>query len=202
MSSQRITPTTSVPWIWPILVVVVAGGIWYVVGTNGTTLNANNSDQKALNANVNSNDNTNSSQTKLYQGNGFSVRYPTNWAVVEENGTAPRFTPKDVTFYLEGSIDYPVSVGTTTKSADEYVFSLPADKKSKVIVNGYSGYRAYSNCPTCGQNPFYVFTLANKTSSVVVSYMGDVLEQTAGPTVDKSVLHEVFEQMVNSLQMQ
>ncbi|MBI4092932.1 MAG: hypothetical protein HY420_03325, partial [Candidatus Kerfeldbacteria bacterium] len=186
--------------------VVAIGGIWYAVGKKGTTSNTNNVNKIALNSNINSlgtnnNVNVNNTQTKLYQGNGFSIRYPADWTIVGEPGKVPRFTPKNTTFYFEGSIDYPISVGTTTKTADEEVSLLPAKNKSTVTINGYAGYKAYPNCPTCGNSRFYIFTLADNKSSVSISYTGDSLEQTDGPTIDQSTLRQVFEQIVNSIQI-
>ncbi len=220
-------PKTTTPkalWVLIGILVVVAVGIGLSVyfkdsENSNANVNATQNVNYNLNSTINGNANVNSSignlnsstingninagsvQTLLYQGNGFSVRYPVSWSLIQNEGVSPKLTPKNATFKFEGSIDYPISVGTTAKNADQYVASLPSSNKSQVTINGYSGYKAYPDCPTCGDSPFYIFTLPDQASAVIIGYTGDVLEQTDGSAIARSTLRQVFDQVVNSIQI-
>lgn len=140
--------------------------------------------------------------TSIYHGIEYSVMYPQNWTLVQSRDRSLSVAPSGTTFYFEGSIDYPITISTTPKSADQYVASLPSGNKSKVTINGFEGYKAKPDCPTCGSSTFYIFTLKDRASAVVINYTGDTLEQTRGTSISHDVLKEAFEQIANSIHLE
>jgi hypothetical protein len=160
--------------------------------TNTTPLNSNSATQPA-----NHNVNTVGSSTTLYQGDGFSLVYPSTWSLVRPANAAPRLTPTGTTFSLEGTADYPINITVIQQTADAYVSALPAANKTAVTFNAHPGYKGYT---LSGHAPFYVFTLADGRRSVVIGFNGTQLEQTSGPAVTTTTLEQVFEQVARSLQ--